>query len=371
MHNHNPLSKKELLKKADSPETGADDFSYEELGQPPTAAPKEQTPPSVKEEPKKEEPKAEEPKKEEETKKGSHPTIDEINKDWGKYWTSDTSGLEAAMGKAFKDGKATCNANVSFNGGDWAAQGVVEIVLTRDANKLWVVINPQGLLNMMGNVADKYASAKETTTHAFQPLRFLPRILELLAKKVSSELEYKLKGMGLKGSDVLDFKMGDAAAFKEAIETSKNSVNSVATEHASTYQGAAPKEKKEKKPKKLDTDTLLEKFFDSLPASDWESHENKSLGIRTKTTSLPPEKYSQVREILEGLPIPMGKAGPYQFERRQDGNLLVIDTSAYAHAGWTGPELTKLAELVGNDLSRSASASIADLIARFPSSKEE
>ena len=65
----------------------------------------------------------------------------------------------------------------------------------------------------------------------------------------------------------------------------------------------------------------------------------------------------------------MGKVGPYRFEKRQDGKLLVIDTSAYMYSGWVGPELTRLSELVGNDLSKNASAAIANLINRFPSLK--
>jgi len=372
MHNPNPLSKKEFYKTAD---VGDSDFSYEELGQPPATPPKEQTPPTAKEEPKKEAPKEEEPKpepkKEEAPKKeekGNHPHVDKVNGNPGAYWIPNMQGFEASALDAIKTGGTVFKGSVAFQGDDWADNGEMEIYLNRGPhNKLHVLLNPQGFIDEVSRVAEKYDAVAKTESegHVFHPRRCIPFVLENIGKRIVDILGSKLRDVGVKSG--LDFKMKDSAPYATAVAEGRALLSQVSRELSdkNKEEAKAPKTRV----KKLDTDGILEKFFNELPDADWEVHESKTLGIKTKTTSLPPEKYAPIKEVLDGLQVPMGKVGPYQFEKRQDGNLLVIDTNAYRYSGWVGPELTRLSELVGDDLSKNASAAIAGLTSRFLSPK--
>lgn len=329
---------------------------------PPTERAKKEVPKLEEPKPKKEESEPK-PKKEEQPKKeGKYPHVDKVNGNPGAYWIPNISGFEASALEAIKTGGTVFKGSVSFQGDDWSDQGDLEIFLNRGThNRLHILINPQGFIDEVARVAAKYDAAKsEFEGHVFHPRRCIPFILENIGKRLVDVLGSKLQDIGIKSG--IDFKMKDSSPYASAVGDGRALLDQMSR----SLSEKSKEEVKAPKKKKLDTETILEKFFDDLPTSVWESHVSKTLGIKTKTVSLLPEKYSPIKEILNELSLPMGKVGPYQFEKRPDGNLLVIDTSSYSYSGWVGPELTRLSELLGDELSKNASATIAGLTNRFP-----
>ena len=135
-----------------------------------------------------------------------------------------------------------------------------------------------------------------------------------------------------------------------------------------SYYQRHKEEVKAPKKKKEDTKALLEKFFDEIPAEKWSVHTTPDKKITTKFVNLTPADFASAEEWLK--PYYQGKVGHYEY-KPDVANLLVVDTSGRKHAEWVGPELAKLSELVGDSLSKGASASIASLKDRFLSLEAE